>query len=365
MRAIDRLIKFLTANFNKDNEIFKAVIGDENGVAVNPAGYINGTSGSLTNPDDDYSQTNGFVPIVDVTNEVRLWVGGYPWLASGVGVGDAKVYSGGSSGVGVWGEVSFQPQGGFGPNWDSFASINYDGWKILELPRLADNDGLGGPIGYYYSHDLWKAKLEGTAHKVVLAIDGSVYANSIAPENLINNPEGKNYTTVNTSADYNQGAIANELEWFLDMIAQTKESANLNDVSSIELEAWKDVTGIEKYVHESITFWTRKALAYIAGEKHTKYAIEQALFMFTDTVIILESSLDNGFTQVSYADSFDSFSTPQLVRGATVSGGVGFPALRIQVGNNAALSNLAVRRAMMQLLEHIILPGVKYDVELI
>jgi hypothetical protein len=168
------------------------------------------------------------------------------------------------------------------------------------------------------------------------------------------------------SADVNTGAIANELEYLMQMSRQTTNGANINNMSAIERDFWEQIIGLLQASHEDISQFIDRILAIIAGPKQSKNGIEQSMLRYTDEVEVIELYYTTAFADTTFADYFE-YDTGPLVVTASFAGGDETNALYILIilKKNARLENPAVIRTIVSVLDQVVLRGVKYAIQLI
>lgn len=184
---------------------------------------------------------------------------------------------------------------------------------------------------------------------------------------------------INDSGDFDEGAIANELEWLTELIKQKRDSANFNNLTLEEVEGWEEITGILKYSHEDLSAYKDKLYAILVGDKQTVYGIKQAMLNFTTEVIVLEYFRESAFAANytggpppsagagSFADNtiYENKTPPVLVYPAFAGGGgAGVLTILIQLKDDAKLATLAQRRVVVNVLRIVVMPGVEYSIEI-
>jgi len=184
-----------------------------------------------------------------------------------------------------------------------------------------------------------------------------IYKAIIGDEDAVPEP------TIDKSADYNQGAIANELEWLTSYVKQTIASANMNNLSEAELFGWEEIVGIEKASHETISEYVDRVVDIMIGEKHIPYGIEQAMLRYTSVVNVIDFGKKGGFIGASFIGYFDEQVGPPVVRPALIT--LPDRLLRIELKDNVEIQNPAVMRTIIWILDIIILPTVNYYIVII
>jgi hypothetical protein len=170
-----------------------------------------------------------------------------------------------------------------------------------------------------------------------------------------------------TSADFNQGAIANELEWMSSMITQLNASSDINNLSELELPFWEELVGLIQASHENVQQFVDRVLGIMADEKQTAYGITQAMLRYTDLVGVQEIYSEGAFADTTFADHYATSLAPVVTSAFAASSQLALNVLQIIIvlGINERLENPAVRRTIISVLDEVVLPGVHYEIQLV
>lgn len=84
----------------------------------------------------------------------------------------------------IFDQMRFTPNN-YGANWAEFASSSFNGIHTINFSKSTDYDEAGGYVEYYYHESAWKVAFNGNMSAAIIAQSGSVYKDSIAPENLV------------------------------------------------------------------------------------------------------------------------------------------------------------------------------------
>jgi hypothetical protein len=134
--------------------------------------------GDFDTPDDTLDMTE-FCPVVDAAGKADLFCGTENWEAGGVGEGQAYV---GQSVAGTPGAIKFSVTSG---NWTTFAVKSMNGMKTIKMPKVANNDQLGGDISMMYNYLAFYYAFTADASDILVTNDGSVFKGSISAANLV------------------------------------------------------------------------------------------------------------------------------------------------------------------------------------
>jgi hypothetical protein len=136
----------------------------------------------LTEPDDDYDTAENFVfANTDTAAGVELSVGDFIWSIPGNSVGAAENWDGDAVGS-VIGSIEFNVTA---DTWEQFATADKNGTIVFSLPRITDEDILGGTFSFYFERNAFIAAFKGNAAKMIVTIDGNLYKGSVDSANLV------------------------------------------------------------------------------------------------------------------------------------------------------------------------------------
>lgn len=121
-----------------------------------------------------------------------------------------------------------------------------------------------------------------------------------------------------TSADFDLGAIANELEWVNQFIIQLQKELYLKYSCGNRLDYYGELYGVPRFTGEPDTAYRKRILFYINGRKLTKYAIIDAIQEYFSEPIYIYESQDAAFYDCSFFEFYDSIPAPGLVTPAFI-----------------------------------------------
>jgi len=146
-----------------------------------PVNYgTSGTDINLSSPSGDYNTFGNFLPCK--ASEISdAKVGNNTWRAFSLAAGSKVSWSG--VGAGSYGAVRFATDGS--NNWSDFASSDLDGLKTFRLPATGNGEVDGGYYEYNYVRSAFVFAFSGNQRDIVVAQNGSVYAENVSEENLV------------------------------------------------------------------------------------------------------------------------------------------------------------------------------------
>lgn len=162
------------ANTNAFTDNFTAQL--EYNFRESPREFQYNEDSRLNSPDGSVDTTNNNLVVISSLGGTYVHVGTSYWLSSAV-VGTQSTFTG--ENAGTIGSIYFSTHAGL---WNSFYSYN----GVVTFVFGASQ----GYFAFGYYEDAWKIAFDGNNSDVVIATNGDVYKESIAPENLVNTYDG-------------------------------------------------------------------------------------------------------------------------------------------------------------------------------
>lgn len=220
----------------------------------------------------------------------------------------------------------------------------------------------------YYKKTAFEFALKNGANVIVIANDGSVYRDSILPENLIVNSLGQigpagGYNEIVKINEINTGAISNALEYTRRLAFYLIDQMNIQIGSDSWLEyIGKDIFGIEKLAGETDTEYSQRIVDEVFKVKCSPLAIQSILEPYADSITIIDGNNTGAFADVSFSDYYFDIDTPEIIRGALAgtNGGLAFH-FRVLLEN----PDLSRSQKIINLINETKIAGTTYDLLII